>query len=265
LDIPAFVTIESIDTNPNYKERDFLEKARIFPIKVELTIRSYQVQIDGINKVYQLPIKWNGIKKWKKPDEIYFSQKVVLDWASSKFDLDKVATTENNSELNLNTSLYYNGNESDLEDLGLKMSTINSDTWDIVKGYFQETQECTLNSYSIDTTKTTSSSLTIKFAVKPADYKYFNGMDILIPGHEKIQITNCKQTSVEIPGLYPNSKYEIKMITNSISEVKTTYTLSASTLDDVKNLAPSSTEDDDGNISISKIIRKGNSLIGQSF
>ena len=62
LDLPIFITIDSITTNPDYKETEWLEKNRIFIMDIELTVRSYQLLINNVEKVIQLPIRFHEIK-----------------------------------------------------------------------------------------------------------------------------------------------------------------------------------------------------------
>lgn len=94
LNIPVFITIDSIDANPGYQEREWLEKSKIFPVKVTFTIRTYQTLIEDIGGRIKLPLRFAGLYGYND-EEVVFTQKTTLVWADAKwsqhahFDVDE--------------------------------------------------------------------------------------------------------------------------------------------------------------------------------
>ena len=239
INIPIFTTIEKIDTKPSYNEKDFLEKTRMFPIEVTLTVRSYEVLIGNVNNVIDLPIRFN---QPEEDDTIYITKQAELEFAAKKFDLDtdtsKVDTTD--EDLNASASKYFTkeGPFTNEELRAAAASMQNATTTDILKGYYTESTEVDLSSYKYIEAKSTPTSAYLQFKIKPADYKYFERMVIVVPGHDDVQVTDCKQTCVTIDSLCPNSTYKCKILTYSTSGEITTFNLTFTTAVDPNDAAP---------------------------
>ena len=242
VDLPTFVTVESINTNPEYKERDWLTKNRIFPIEMELTSRSYQLCINNVDKIIQLPMRFAGYKdefeEDCEPPEI-LTEEVVIEWASQKWGLsvDPELIDTNNEEYKLFSPYFVNHEMSDGE-LAERVAIPNKYMTDSVRAYWQEDVMCTLSKYYWDEANTTSESARIVFRVKPSMFKYFDHMELYIPTKKPVIITDCHLTEADITGLYPNSEYKVTITLYSTDNTLQRYYLDVKTKDSPKNEAP---------------------------
>lgn len=243
--VPAFLTINSINTSPDWTELDFLSKQRIFPIEVTATVRSYQTLIDNVDNIIALPIRFSNFGSKTDDGIVYITEETSLEFALSKFDLDGDVNKVNLEDENLNAAakLYFEGQDYTEAELKKLAKTLpNDSTYDIIKGYYSETTEVNLNAYAYMANKSTSTSAYIAYKVKPADYKYFQKIVFKLPGHDDIVVTDCKQTSITINDLYPNSTYKVIIMTYSTSGNITTFTLSFTTKADANDEAPTTTK-----------------------
>ena len=230
LNVPVFVTIDKIDTKPAFSELDFLKKQRIFSMTVEMTVRSYQVLLNSNGFVY-LPYRL----PYPEADDqrIYLTHQTVLEFALQRFDLDFDTSKQSidKDEVSEYASLYFEKEGPfTAEQLNALAASLPADTTtDILKGYFSETSEVSLNVYQYNANKSTATKAYIAFQVKPADRKYFEKMVIIVPGHGEYEITDCKQTSIEIDGLEPNSTYKCQILTYSINGDVSQYSLTFTT------------------------------------
>ena len=261
LAIPCFITIESVGSHTDYQETDWLEKSRIFPLDIEMTVRTYEILIPNVRKIIDLPVRWGNKYSSEtfdsdSDDNIYITQEAILVWANKKWDFntDVKNIDTSSTEVQANAAKYFSDKQytqSQLEEMCGHLP--NYQTNDIIEGYWSETEEVSIN--KIKVSGSTDTTVTIDCRIKPADYKYFSNIAFYIPGHDDIIGTDPRQTTYTITGLYPNSTYDIKVVTTGSTGVKTTYSLSASTLDSEKNEAPSK----------EKVFKKGNSLVGMKF
>lgn len=238
--IPANITIESINTKPEWEELKFLENQRIYPIEVELTVRSYQVVIPTSEAVVTLPYRWQHLLHDDDSD-IYITEETVLEFVNERWDnIDvKGEVDTSDAELNAIARKYFESDsytEEQIIQLGKSLS--NETTYDIIKGFYTETTEVSLNTFLYYEPTSTSTKAVIKYAVKPADYKYFEEIVFVIPGQENIVVKDCKQKEVVIEGLHPSSTYDIVILTKSTTGNITTFNLSFTTKDDPNNPAP---------------------------
>jgi hypothetical protein len=58
---PVFITLDSFDSNVEYAEKEWLTNSKIFPIKMEFTIRTYQALIENIDNIIRLPLRFSGM------------------------------------------------------------------------------------------------------------------------------------------------------------------------------------------------------------
>lgn len=238
--IPANITIESINTKPEWEELKFLENQRIYPIEVELTVRSYQVVIPTSEAVVTLPYRWQHLLHDDDSD-IYITEETVLQFVNERWDnIDvKSEVDTSNAELNAIAKKFFENSsytEEQIQQLGKSLS--NETTYDIIKGFYTETTEVALNTFLYYEPTSTSTKAVIKYAVKPADYKYFEEIVFVIPGQENIVVKDCKQKEVVIEGLHPSSTYDIVILTKSTTGNITTFNLSFTTKEDPDNPAP---------------------------
>ena len=238
--IPANITIESINTKPEWEELKFLENQRIYPIEVELTVRSYQVVIPTSEAVVTLPYRWQHLLHDDDSD-IYITEETILEFVNERWDnIDvKSDVDTSNAELNAIAKKFFEDSsytEEQIQQLGKSLS--NETTYDIIKGFYTETTEVSLNTFLYYEPTSTHTKAVIKYAVKPADYKYFEEIVFVIPGQENIVVKDCKQKEVVIEGLHPSSTYDIVILTKSTTGNITTFNLSFTTKDDPDNPAP---------------------------
>ena len=237
LSIPINITIESINTNPAYEETAFLAKNKIFPVEVELTVRTYQMIINSFDNYCQLPKRFSNIideyDEVNPPTE-YITEKVVLNWASEKFGLDMDSNKvdyESDEIKNLLKSPYY-FNQKDLTEAELLSSVANvptNYTTDVVQGYFQTDSSAELNRIAYNRAKSTPTTAWFDFAVKPSTFDKFLRMEISIPGYDPITITDCKARNAVISGLTQNSEYKVTALVYATDSTIKTYFLTITT------------------------------------
>lgn len=256
LAIPAFLTIESINTTPEWEELKFLENQRIFPIEVEFTVRSYQVVVPNVDGIVRLPYRFQNYEV-DEGDNMYITEETVLEFVNEKWSNIDVETSadSDDEELNAYAKKYFEDDDYTEEQVVLLgKQLMNDTTYDIIKGYFTETTEVNLDAFYYYEPTSTPTTAVIKFKIKPADRKYFQTMKILIPGRtDPVVITDCKQNEVTLEGLNPNSTYDLIILTYSTSGNITTFNLSLTTKADTNDLALTPT----------KINKKISGLIGR--
>ena len=241
VNLPTFVTLESITTNPEYKERDWLTHNRIFPIEVELTSRSYMLTINNVDKIIQLPMRFASYKDEFEEDEYVevLTEEVVLEWAAKKWgiDIDKSEINEENPEYKL-YSPYFVHHEMSESEIAESVALPNKYMTDSIRAYWQEDTTCTLSKYMYDEVRSTPETARIAFKVKPSMFKYFDHMELYIPTKPPVTITDCHQTEAYFGGLYPNSEYKMTITLYSLDNTLQRYYLSFKTKNSEKNEAP---------------------------
>lgn len=213
INLPTFLTIESINTTPNYNEIDWLTKNRIFPIEIEVTSRSYQLLINNVDKIIQLPMRFaNYIDDFEEDEDhtSYLTEEVVLTWAAKKFDLDidtkKIDTT--NDEYT-NVVPYFVNQDMSNSEIERGVAIPNKYMSDSIKAYFQQDIICSLQAYLYSEPKSTANKACIVYKIKPSTFKYFSKIVFYIPTKKPIEITDYTTKEVYIDGLYPNSEYKL--------------------------------------------------------
>jgi hypothetical protein len=89
IDIPVFITIDSFDSNPEYNQKDWLTASKIFPLKIEMTIRTYQTLIERDGGML-LPLRFSGLYGYNENQDIYFCANTILDFVDQKWTPDKI-------------------------------------------------------------------------------------------------------------------------------------------------------------------------------
>ncbi len=258
LEIPISFTIESIKTNVEYKETDFLTNSRIFPVSIEFTLRSYQILINGIDHIYKLPIrfgnKFSSDTKENCEESGFIVEEVILDWICEKWGMEAPLEVEpETNDFDIIIDRVFPEEDLTEEEL-MEMQKIipNYEACDIYKGYFTlpalettfEVSDISVNSCKLNFTIVDDSSQLL--AVR-----------VLVPSREEIVLTNedIKNGFIKIDGLFPNSEYKIKILVYLTNHDCSLYNIAFTTLDHITNKAP---EKD--------IINKnGNALIGFKF
>lgn len=212
--IPINFTIDSITTTPDWKELDFLKNQRMFPIEVQVTLRTYQVLLNNINNFVDLPIRIN--KQYRTPDlnpsDIYLTNETLLLWSSEKFDLDKdtKGNSDDNEEL---AKLYFNTTKPTKEQLEwVGGRVLNNQTMDIITAYFNIDNNEYLEYYCQDVANTTKTKAVIKYNVNTKYVNNISFIEFLIPAREPIIVKDFEQTSIELEDLTQNSIYKCKIL-----------------------------------------------------
>jgi hypothetical protein len=264
IDIPVFMTLESFDSNTEYEEKTWLQQSKIFPIKCEFTIRSYQTLIEHIDNTIKLPIRFSGLYGYND-EEIYFTQKTCLIWSDQKWTpseyeklMEKIVevgpsgivTVSKKDPYLYPPGLPYDPNNNkkidDLQgetwpsvaetaklnlDIGLEnygkltQVEVNETVADAVVGYFQEDRDCVLDEFHQVNENTTENSIEIEWKIKEADKPFFKNIIIYVPGLIRTQIDDIHTTTFTLSGLYPGSKYDCTLIITSKDFNKLTYKL----------------------------------------
>jgi len=242
IDIPVFITLESFDSNPTYSEKEWLDKSRIFPVKCEFTIRSYQTLIETIDDTIKLPLRFSGLYGYNDK-EVVFTQKTSLIWADSKWtpeahnELMKVPIEKdslgNTIHFPQNYDPYYVEPHIPLDELEAQGELIplvvDEIVADAVVGYFQEDRDCVLDEFHQVQEQTTENTILIEWKIKEADVKNFDNIAIYIPGLVREQINDVQINTYEARDLHPGSKYDCTLIVTSKNYTKLTYKLELKT------------------------------------
>lgn len=253
VDVPVNVTIESIDQNPDYAEKDWLEKSKIFPVKIGLTIRSYQLLIEDFDNTIKLPVRFSGLYAYNDED-IVFTQKTSLIWANKKWtphiksDVDlnnldardlvpveknTVKITEDESKEAIYTD--NQGKEVVLNNNGkLVKEKLDDVIADTVDGYFNQDRECNLD--ELKQSSQTENSVTISWEIKESEIQNFESITFYIPGICSQGVYDCSAKSITINDLNPGSSYDCTIILYSNNDTKITYNLELKT--DGKSIIP---------------------------
>lgn len=245
--LPIHINITGIDTNPNYNQRDWLEKARIFPVSVEMDVRSYLIHIPGTEAI-RLPLRFSEYDRLEDQEKVYYTESCILAFSEKKFDIDVKPKNEGVKLLETDEEclhkFFEDLSEEQQNELRIANDIPNEFTVDLLKGYFVEDTAVNLNTYKYNNAKTVINedgtvTAWIDFAIKPADHSIFSKMVLCVPGREPIEVCDCKQRSLTIEGLHQNSEYNCKILTYSLSGDISTFTFKFTTKQDETNLAPS--------------------------
>ena len=252
LRLPVFFTIKEIDANPAYNEKEWLEKMRIFPIKVSFEVRSFQLLINNIKGAYPLPIRFanhGSLLDEAYDDNIYYTEKVLLDFLAEKWDVNTNPTMVNadDEEVDLNVKAAWKNLTPTEEEYYRTLSEVPSE-WSVglLEGYFNPTKLVNLNQYKYNDAKTIIKDTGevvawIDFSIRPADVSRFNYLEVLCPGHEPVYVRDCKAKYFTIDKLYQNSKYDLKILVYTTTGENKLYSYSFTTKQNETNLSPTET------------------------
>ena len=206
--LPMAIKIDELKSNSSeYKETDFLTKNEIFTITVEFTVRTYQLLINNIQKIFQLPMRFsNFIDTYEEDEEHidYFTEQVVLLWAGQKFDIDVDSSKvdEDSEEIRAVKRVF------DKNPYNIDVKRMPNDfTVDTITSYFEDNNSAGLLSYSFDEENSTTTSVRINYEIeKPEKLEelIFN-----IPTYKPVIVTDKEKTFIDINNLSEDSKYNI--------------------------------------------------------
>ena len=244
MSIPVFMTLESFDSNVEYQEKEWLDKSKIFPLKCEFTVRSYQTLIENVDNIMPLPIRFSGLYGYNEGNEIVLTQRSILIWADQKWTISEdeglsetIEPDDPNIKIEeIKTLPSVAQAARDKEDVGMINYGKGTDfekTAEVVKmaveGYFQDDRDCVLDEFYQINEKTTETEIMIGWKIKEADIPYFKEMHIYIPGVITDIIKNPNEIEYQIRGVYPGSKYDCTLVIISKNNTKLTYKLTLKT------------------------------------
>lgn len=232
--IPTFITFETIEYNPSYNEADWLSKSRIIPIQLTIKVHSSQILMDRTIDDEILPQKLSNYDNHIDDSyDVPLTEEAILGFLSEK---NFGSSTDNLSDMVSNPfSTEFIKRNGLKENKSLEISPF---AIDIVKGYFSDTSEVTLNSYSAVPVFGSATSLRVNLKVKPADQQFFNKIVILVPGHKEMVVTDCKTTGCVIEELTPSSEYHLTILVYSLNGDVVTYNVIGTTNNDEANESP---------------------------
>jgi hypothetical protein len=247
IDIPVFITLESFDMNTDYAEKDWLTKSKIFPIKCEFVIRSYQTLIESIDSDIKLPLRFQGLYGYNSDNDLVFTEKTSLVWGDCKWSREEFEKLfERKPEIDSQGQIivfpqdvdpYWRPpyDESKLQNNGelVRKTIIDKDldavVADVVEGYFQDERDCTLDVYHQVEDKTTENSAFIEWKIKESEVVNFDSITLYIPGRLNLKLEDVNQTSFNIIDLFPGSEYDCSLVITSKTYTKLTYKLTLQT------------------------------------
>lgn len=250
IDIPVFITLESLDSNVSYQEKDWLVKSKIFPLKMEFTVRSYQTLIETVDSGLKLPIRFSGLYGYND-HRIVFTQKTSLIWSDFKWTPDRARELDGReldgagNEIHLpqnmdphwtppvtEAALRAEGRMFETSILHQEERQVNVVVAHAIEGYFQEDRNCVLDAFFQDDERTTENSIMIGWRVKPADMVHFDNITVYIPGLVRTKIEDVHTEELKIIDLHPASEYDCTLIVTAKDFTKLTYKLTLKTRGD---------------------------------
>lgn len=257
VDIPVFITLDEIDSDVEYNEKDWLKNSKIFPMKLKFTIRSYQTLIEDIDGFIKLPLRFSKIYAYND-EKVVFTQKTSLIWSNAKFNShnhiisiddenklskgveDEKAEEEKEEDGSVKSicipKLKFNvDGTADLGDVNLANSgkteqvKLDNTVADVIEGYFEEDTSCKFLEFHQVDDETTENEVTIEWKLEPNDELYFKSLTIFIPGLYNTNIDTAKTTKFKFENLHPGSEYNCSLILYANNSTKSTYLLNLKT------------------------------------
>lgn len=250
VDIPVFITLDQMDTDPQYNAegKQFLKESKILPVKLKFTIRTYQILIEDIDGIIKLPLRFSGLYAYND-EEVVFTQKTSLIWANSKFGSESHVATlgsdgklryENDNDLmldrlkglteNFKHEETQESNSPILKNDGLTEKEVLDDIIaDTVSGYFSDNRDCTLLEYHQVEDETSEEYATVEWKVRPEEEPNFSKIVFYIPGVCNSEVNDIFINKFKIDDLYPGSSYKCTIILYSKNDSKLTYSLTINT------------------------------------
>ena len=228
---PVWITVKKVTAgNDSFNETEWLEKAHMFAMTLDLEIEIADIHIHrGLNAV-QLPFKWHAtgnVDTWETGEAEYYVQKCVLMWANKALNFDISCPSEPTNEAKeiANTILKTPQLTPCDPATILQVQSVlpNKATAEMVEGYFRDATKVLFNRLLYNAEKTTIDdkgevTAWIDTIVKPATYKFWDYTEIYIPSRTAgaIKMDDCHQKYVQIDGLHPNSTYTVYFIAHDI-------------------------------------------------
>ena len=261
LDIPVFMQIESVDSNVDYTEKKWLEESKIFPVKIELTVRTYQTLIETTSEVgHKLPLRWSGLYGYNTNNEVMFTQNSLLMFADDKWTpmalnnalkrdpsyLEKTWTEWDAISIgkpdlldlaNSGKLVPHSRGDDRGERVGvpeteeerqekLDQHNVNKTVEEAVKGYFNEDPTPILLEFLVK--DETDTNLTIRWVLNDTAASTFKRLTIYCPGVIHWFTESAVITEFVVNDLHPASTYDFTIVVSGQWGEKT-YRLQATT------------------------------------
>lgn len=235
--LPVFIKIDDLKTNSGeYKETDWLTKNEIYTITMEFTVRTYQLLINNIKKIFQLPMKFsNFIDTYEEDEEHidYYTEQVILTWAGAKFKIDTDAENVNtDSEEYQSAKKVFDKNPYNLDTKRIP----NDYTIDTITSYFEDYDVTELKTYLWNEELSTTTESVIDYTLSKPDN--LESITFMIPTYEPIVITDKENTQVKFEGLSENSSYNMSITLKTKNGKNQYFNLKVSTKADPASKAP---------------------------
>jgi len=243
MDIPVFITLESFDSNVDYAEKEWLEKSKIFPIKCQYTIRSYQTLIEKVDDGIELPVRFSGLYGYNKENEIVYTQKTSLIWSDWKWSpeaaektpekIPQIDSMGNTIYLPTDKATYnYMASNPALGvfdeskvDKKFTYEIVHDVMADVIKGYFEDQRDCVLDEWHQVDEETGENYITIEWKVADDKKEDFRSITIYIPGLVRVEVKDIETTKYKIENLFPGSEYDCSLTVTSKNYSVLTYKL----------------------------------------
>jgi hypothetical protein len=213
-------------------------------IEMELTVRSYNLLINNVNKVIQLPIRfgnWEDTFEENEDHVDYFTEEVILKWAPQKFGINlNTSDVQNNQEYLEAKYRFLKKSEYGPDEMEHVDPVIpNRYTTDIIKAYFDEDPpDLDLCEYRFIEEESTPKSAHIRFKLDGDVKSDFSKLVFSISTKEDIEVTDPEQTDIDFEGLQPNSEYKMSIRLYDNYGHLNVYYLSFKTPNSKENKAP---------------------------
>lgn len=237
IQVPAFLTLESIDFNPQFTEVDWLKTNRVVPIKFTFSMRTYilsypkQPLATGATSSDEYPAFTRPLIFAAQEDvPLTISEHVLLEFAAAKQWGDLPVDTPD-AILNIdmeNPPIEYTPQEEATTE-----AIPENTTADIISGYFQ-TADLAIKTCTISDITTTG--FKISWELLAEELEKLNKITIKVPGQRLKTISDINNiTSYTVANLSPNSEYGIIVLFYAISGTIKDFHLTATTLSDAAN------------------------------
>lgn len=227
LGIPVFITVDKVTAGQDsFKNSEFLKTNSLFPVVLDLKIETAQLIFNrGVNAI-QLPYKWRITGRpdaWKDGDKLFYARKSVLRFASYYKNVHMDPPEDISGSLIDTARAFYRMQELDPETIR-QVATIfpNPRVCDMIKGTFSAASKIAFSKLKYNESKTVVHdnglvTAYIDLRIHPNSFDFWKKCKVIVPGHPDVSLKTCKDTKVEIAGLYPNSTYTVYFVTEDIN------------------------------------------------
>jgi len=248
--IPVFVTIDDVNFNPKFNETDWLKSQRMFPLQLQMTVRTYIIYfprqtslVPEINSlIRKMPPYATGAREEEGDGTAYITEQVVLNFAAMKqwgsLDSGEAFTVSGTQSEDYTQQAVDIDSIDGSDTYQYTTDSINDTTIDIVTGYFTPTTDLQINALQVDPETITTTSFLLTWDINPADLENFKDITIMVPGQVPIRITDPTITSYLVTGVYPDSTYDVTALFHSLSGGVRDLHISVTTASDPANPVP---------------------------